>query len=221
MTAADPTDLQQRETLSNLRDAFDSLCHDHASSLSADAVGLAEEAIERAKREAAAEAEGRLQRLAAGIRKIRSAAEPVAVLNALVDSAPAHRAKAVLLVLDGDRLVGFRAAGTGDVPDGGRTKEISVEIASAPALAHAIDSRDTVITEGGAHSLSKRLAAALAFREGKVRVHPVVLRDTVLGLLLVEGAVEPAAVIESLVSMAEAWIEALGSRQEGAEAADA
>lgn len=162
-----------------------------------------------------AETKGYLEGLARAIRKIRATSDAVEALSELVDVAPRFCARSALLLRSGGRLIGFRAAGNGTCPDADGMRKLSLGLVGAPAIAHAVESRDTVVTKGSQQNLSRRLSQGLGYGdEDDVSVHPVVLRDTVLGVLLVNGpAVAPAA-IEALVQASEAWIEALGSRPE-------
>ena len=92
-------------------------------------------------------------------------------------------------------------------------RKLSLGLVGAPAIAHAVESRDTVITKGSQQNLSRRLCQGLGYGdEDDVSVHPVVLRNTVLGVLLVNEPIVVPAAIEALVQASEAWIEALGSR---------
>lgn len=176
---------------------------------------LEQEAAETKKRLEGllADAKGHLEGLSQAIRKIRGTSEAVEVLTELVDVTPQFCARTALLLRSGGRLIGFRAAGNGTCPDEEGMRKLSLGLVGAPAIAHAVESRDTVVTKGSQQNLSRRLCQGLGYGdEDDVNVHPVVLRNTVLGVLLVNEPIVVPAAIEALVQASEAWIEALGSR---------
>lgn len=168
-----------------------------------------------------AETKGHLEGLARAIRKIRATSDAVEALSELVDVAPQFCTRSALLLRSGGRLIGFRAAGNGTCPDADGMRKLSLGLVGAPAIAHAVESRDTVVTKGSQQNLSRRLSQGLGYGdEDAVSVHPVVLRDTVLGVLLANEPVVAPAAIEALVQASEAWIEALGSRPESGDDQD-
>lgn len=213
MTRADPNRFPDENQLRSVGDRIESLCQEHASSLGAEITRIADAELARVTEELAAEGEARLDGLAAAIRKIREAAEPVGVLTELVEAAPLFCNRAALLLHREGRVVGFRAAGPGEHPDVDSMKDLSLECSAAPAIAHAVQSRDTVITQSPPDNLSAEVAQRFGYAdEQEVRVHPVVLRNTVVAVLLVDGGPVRGAAIEAMTLAAEAWIEALGSR---------
>lgn len=168
-----------------------------------------------------ADAKGHLESLSQAIRKIRGTSEAVEVLTELVDVTPQFCARTALLLRSGGRLIGFRAAGNGTCPDEEGMRKLSLGLVGAPAIAHAVESRDTVVTKGSQQNLSRRLCQGLGYGdEDDVSVHPVVLRNTVLGVLLVNEPIVVPAAIEALVQASEAWIEALGSRPDSGDDQD-
>ena len=167
-----------------------------------------------AAREAAGEdLDGVLAAIAASIRKIRAADEPTSVMEELVDAAPQFCRRAAMLLHGAGKLIGFRSAGEGQRPEPSDLEQLNFEVASAPALAHAVESRDTVVTSATRHNLSHPFCDRFAYGEDEqITVYPLILRSTVLAILIVDGAQVRAAAIEALILSAEAWIEALGSR---------
>ncbi len=124
-----------------------------------------------------------------------------------------------MLLHRGGKVVGFRSAGPGEAPEKSELERLSIELASAPAIAHAVESKDPVVTAATQDNLSQKLWKQFAVEEdGEVRVYPLVLRNTVLAVLLVGGPTVRSPAIEALVLIAEAWIEVLGSRQEQGQA---
>ncbi len=213
MTSTDSNHSPNKNLSGSVGDRIDSLCQDHASSLSAEITRVAEAELAHAKEELAAESGVQLDGLASAIRRIREAEEPVGVLTELVEAAPLFCNRAALWLHRDGRVVGFRAAGSGGHPDVDGMKALSLECSAAPAIAHAVQSRDTVITQGAGHNLSPELSQCFEYGdEQEVRVHPLVLRNTVLAVLLVDGDSVHVAAIEAMTLVAEAWIEALGSR---------
>ena len=189
------------------------MCHEHASSLGAEITRIADAELARVTDELVADGEARLDGLASAIRRIREAEEPVAVLTELVEATPLFCNRAALLLHRDGHVVGLRAAGSGEHPDVDSMKELSLECSAAPAIAHAVQSRDTVITQSPPDNLSAEVVKRFGYgHEQEVRVHPVVLRDTVVAVLLVDGEPVRGAAIEAMTLAAEAWIEALGSR---------
>ena len=182
-------------------------------SLGAEITQIAEAELTRVTEQLTADGEARLDGLASAIRKIREAEEPVAVLTELVEAAPLFCDRAALLLHRDGRVVGFRAAGPGELPDVDGMKELSLECSEAPAIAHAVQSCDTVITQSPSDNLSAEVTRRFGYAdEQEVRVHPVALRGTVVAVLLVDGESVRGAAIEAMTLAAEAWIEALGSR---------
>ena len=176
---------------------------------------VAQASLDRAKEAAASETDELVDAIAGAIRKIRSAGDASGVLSETVESAPSFCRTAVLLLHRGGNVIGFGSAGEGDRPEQSELARLSFNLASAPAIAHAVESRDTVVTKATQDNISQKLWKQFAFDpDEELQVYPLVLRSTVLAVLLVSGPSVRTTVIETLVLTAEAWIEALGSRQE-------
>jgi hypothetical protein len=211
--------VQQEDLPQSLQQEIETLCQNYASRLSGDLGRIAASSRTLAAATAATETGQVLDSLVGALRKIRGAQEAAAVLTELVESAPQFCGRAALLLHSGGRMVGFRTAGLGEQTAADEIKRLVVDLESAPALAHVIESRDTVITKGTRHNLSEGLAKRLGYGdEDDLYLHPLLLRDAVLAVLLVVGNAASEVrtpAIETLVLTAEAWIEALGSRPEG------
>ena len=176
---------------------------------------VAQASLDRSNEAAASETAALVDAIAGAIRKIRGADDAAGVLTEVVDAAPQFCRSATLLLHRGGSLVGFRSSGEGDRPDQSELERLSFDLASAPAIAHAVESRDTVVTKATQDNISQKIWKQFALEPGEeLCIYPVVLRSTVLALLLVCGPAVRTTVIETLVLTAEAWIEALGSRQE-------
>ncbi len=205
----------------SFRDEIKSICESHSVRL-AEELGRVVDGMERAAEErftaASDAAESELNELLDGIadsiRRIHAAKDPTSALTELVDTASRSCRRATMLLYSGGKAIGFRSSGNSQHPDSSELAGLSIEVASAPAIAHAVESRDTVVTQATHHNLSHALCQRLAYADDdQVSVYPLILRDTVLGILLVDGEQVRPAAIEALVLTAEAWIEALGSRQ--------
>ncbi len=189
------------------------ICQEHLARLGEEAGRVAEDRLAALASKTAADTAALLDQIAASTRRIRAAGDAAAVLVELADSVGQLCDRAVVLLNDGDRLTGFRASGGESPADLG---QVSFDLASAPALAHAVETKDAVVVTGGQHNVSHQLASRLGYSGNtELRAIPLVLRDTVLGLVLVEGAAVRESAIESLILTAEAWIEALNSRPKG------
>lgn len=189
------------------------ICQEHLSRLGEEAGQMAEDRLASLASKAAADSAALLDQIAAATRRIRSASDAAAVLVELGNSAAQLCDRAVVLLNDGDRLTGFHASGGEALDPPTDLSQISFDLASAPALAHAVETKDAMVTTGGQHNVSHQLASKLGYSDdSELRAIPLVLRDTVLGLVLVEGGAVRESAIESLILTAEAWIEALNSR---------
>lgn len=189
------------------------ICQDHLTRLGEEAGQVAEDRLASLASKTAAETVALLDQIVSSTRRIRAASDPAAVLVELANSAGQLCDRAVVLLNDGDRLTGFRTSGGGVPAEPADLSEVSFDLASAPALAQAVETKDTMVTTGGQHNVSHQLASKLGYSDDtELRALPVVLRDTVLGLVLVDGGAARGAAVESLILTAEAWIEALNSR---------
>lgn len=196
-----------------LRGEIESLCSDFALRLSAEVGRAAASTLARTEKAAVAETARTLEQVAAAMRKIRAADRAASVLTALVDVLPAFCRRVVLLLRTGGRMIAFRSAGSDERPGLSEGEQLSFELASAPAIARAVESRSTVTATGAQGDISTRLATELAYvEEDVVRVVPMSLRKTVIGVLIVDGPPIQDPAIETLVLAVEAWIEALGTR---------
>jgi hypothetical protein len=202
---------------------IDKLCDGFADGLRADLEQFVTSNRERSTRAAAEARTSGLESLAEAIRRIRAEDSVTAIATTLVDTSVLYCGRAILLINKGDKMLGFRSSGNGLQPEADAFQRLTFSTASAAAVAQAIDSRDMVTTTGVSSNVSSELVGAFKYAEtDRVYVYPLRLRDKVLAVVLVDetGAtpVEPAAV-EVLISTAEAWIEAIGSRRKTVAAA--
>ena len=167
--------------------------------------------IEREARASAAES------LLEALRRIRLEQSVTGIAVALVEAARVFARRTALFIHKGDRLLGFRLMGTDDEERRKAIQALEIPLVDAPGPAHAVETRDTVVCGGGTGELGAPLAEILGTdAEHRVHLFPIILRDRVLAVLLADGdnekSVEQPA-IEVLVSLAEAWLEAVGTRK--------
>ena len=164
--------------------------------------------------------------LAAAAKRLRGERSVTGIATALVEVVSGFAGRCALLIHRDGRLVGSRLS----VPLGGSIGgsmeesqqngfgELDVPLADAAALAQVVASREPVVADGSAASFSASVAELLGLGpQDRVFLFPLVLRDKVPAVLIADAgpdgvAVERAA-IELLVSMAAAWIEAVGTRK--------
>ena len=170
--------------------------------------------IERAARARASES------LLEALRQIRLEQSVTGIAVALVEAAGRFARRTALFIQKEDRLLGFRLTGADDKKQRKALEQLEIPLADASGLAHAVETRDTVVCRGGPGQLGTPLATILGTAgEDRVHLFPIVLRDRVLAVLLAvrdeQNPVEQSA-IEVLVSISEAWIEAVGTRKKTA-----
>ncbi|HYM10236.1 MAG TPA: hypothetical protein VEU62_05875 [Bryobacterales bacterium] len=178
-----------------------------------------------AAREAAATEAGRLAKAGAAealnlaVRRIRRASSITEIGAALLDTASGYCGRAALLLRRGDFLAGWRACGF--AVDGAAFADawagFQVPIASAPALAQAIETREAVVSLGLSGHLSPALVEVFASpADEKAYLFPLSLRQNVIAILYADrvGATEgvQAAALELLCAVAEAAIEVVSTR---------
>lgn len=161
--------------------------------------------------------------LAESVRAIRAEDSVTGIASALVDGAAKFCGRSLLFIHRGDQLLGFRAAGRVSDEQQDGFQKLSASTSEAAAVARAIETLEAAEAPGDAESLSAGLVELLGLTADQpVRLFPVALRDKVLAVLACDaGAAEPdaepipvnAAALETLVALAEAWIEAVGTRR--------
>ena len=205
----------EHRILTGLDSAFqkrlDELHGEFAEQLQRDCAVMVDRAVREAETHAA-------EMLSAAARRLRSEDSVSGVAAALVETTAHYAGRAALLIHKGGRLLGFKAEGLTDAQNSAFHR-LEIPLADAAAIAHAVDTKDPVVTTGSASELSAPLAQFLVLDvqpESRVHLFPIVLRDSVLAVLYadeVESDQEPeTAAIELLSSLAEAWIEAVGAR---------
>jgi hypothetical protein len=154
--------------------------------LSAEVESLFAEARERARREFA-------DQLNQAVRRIRQAEDVEALGATLLDAAGAFSTGSALFHVEGQQAKGRRIRG---VPEDTAEafKSLEVPLASAPALAGAVETRDPVIAVTTPGEVSEDLVKLAGHSgEGRVFLFPLVVRDSVPALVYAWGAVHGSA----------------------------
>ncbi|HMD71246.1 MAG TPA: GAF domain-containing protein [Bryobacteraceae bacterium] len=162
------------------------------------------EACEHARGECADE-------LNQAVRRIRQAADADEIGATLLDAAARFATGVVWFRISGETATGERIRG---VPEEAAEAFHAMEIplASAAALAGAVESRDPVIAVTTPPEISEDLAKLLGHpADGRVSIFPIVVRDRVPALLYAWGSVQGPAV-ELLTQVAAAAWSALRNR---------
>jgi hypothetical protein len=128
-------------------------------------------------------------------------------IHSMLDAAATFSGKVAFFMAGqkGLRLEGMRG---GDRPESAVSAE--VPIASAPAFANAIESKDTVVTIGTPRELSQTITSMLGdASERRVYLFPIVLRQNAVAVLYAEpdGDYVDVSALELLVSLASSSIE--------------
>jgi hypothetical protein len=159
--------------------------------------------------------------LLASVLRLRRAADLSELGTALLETASAHCGRAGLLVIDGETLAGWRATGFSGDRFADAWAALRLPWSQAPAIVEAMQSREPVVTSAAPGHLSPALAELLgASPDQKAWLFPICRRDAAVALLYADApspdqVVEPAA-LQLLVAVAEASIEALSARSDGA-----
>lgn len=228
-----PEDLEQaieRMLEENLRQRAE----ETARELGAQIRSACSEAVSRASESAKAEAGSSArsdfaQSLAESARSIRAEDSVTGIASALVDGASKFCGRSLLFIHRGEQLLGFRAAGRVGPEHQEGFEKLSIGVDRASAIGQAISTLSATVSGGGESELSPEVTQLLGLTaEDQVHLFPVALRDKVLAVLACDGGAagdeaEPtpviAAAIETLVALAEAWIEAVGTRRKQSSAA--
>jgi hypothetical protein len=169
---------------------------DHLSQLSLEAETLFTEARDRARGESA-------DQLNQAVRRIRQSADLNELGATLLDAAGAFAGGVAWFRITGEAARGERIRG---VPEeaSGAFHALEIPLASAAALAGAVESRDPVIAATTPREVSDDLAKLLGQApEDRASIFPVVVRDRVPALLYAWGSVQGPA-IELLTQVAAA-----------------
>ena len=193
--------------------------------LRGECASLLASAAENARGQARETESTRLEALAECARRIRAESTVTEIVPALAEAAARFCSRAAVFVHREGQISGFVVAGP--LPEEQRKAfpRMTLALADAPAFARAVESRAAVSAMAAPEEISHALAESMGVGGADgVRIWPLVLRDRVLALLYCDGkAPEPGetpivdAAVESLVLLAEAWIEAVGNRRRPAD----
>ena len=207
--------------------AFDHTAGEFRENLAQQLLGECRELMEAGRKEAETLAVSRsrletAEALGAAAKRLRGERSVTGIATTLVEVASAFAGRCSLLIHRNGRLVGSRLSGSlgGSMEESQQSGfgELDVPLSDAAALAQVVASREPVVADGSAASFSDSVAELLGLGpQDRVFLFPLVLRDKVPAVLIADAgpgavAVERAA-IELLVSMAAAWIEAVGTRK--------
>jgi len=176
------------------------LLENRISELSVEVEGLFVEARDRGRREFA-------DQLNQAVRRIRQSEDMEALGATLLDAAGSFATGSALFQVDGHVAKGRRICG---VPEetAEAFKALEIPLASAAALAGAVETLDPVVamtTPGEVSAELLELAGPAA--EGRIFIFPLVIRDRVAALVYAWGAVQGSA-MELLTQVAAAvWSE--------------
>jgi hypothetical protein len=164
-----------------------------------DTESLFTDARDRARRDVA-------DQLNQAVRRIRQSADLEDLGATLVDATAAFCPAAALFGVTGDMATGERIRGVSEAA-AREFGSLELSLASAPALAGAVHSRDPVVTATTSGEVSAALVTLLdQSPAGRASVYPLVARDRVTALLYVWGTLQGPA-IELLAQVASMmWV---------------
>ena len=176
------------------------LLQDRFSQLSGDVETIVAEERERGRCEFA-------DRLNQAVRRIRQAAALDELGATLADAAGEFAAGAGLFRIEGERAMGERVRGMSE-ENAERFRSLEIPLASAAALAGAVESRDRVTAAATETEVSVPLAALAGHQpEDRVSIFPLVAREKVPAVLYAWGDAQGSA-IELLAQVAASvWSE--------------
>jgi hypothetical protein len=122
------------------------------------------------------------------MRRLRQCRSTEEVATWVLDSAASFGGPAALFEVMGARLRGVQSRGFPTV-DAGPFEELEASLDEAPAFAHSIQERETVVAIGTGAELSMRIVNALPPAPGeKVYLFPMVIQEKVVAILYVTPA---------------------------------
>ncbi len=139
------------------------------------------------------------------VRRIRQASTPQELLATLLDAACGFAGGAAVFRIDGDVARGERIRG---VPEDVAKifGDFEIPLASAAALAGAVESRDPVIAATTGAEVSEMASLAAHGAQDRASIFPLVVGDRVPALLYAWGDVQGAALELFAQVAAAAWI---------------
>jgi hypothetical protein len=189
------------------------LIGDRLSQLSAEIEKLFVEASSKGRQEIA-------DQLNQMVRRLRLCTDLEALQSTLVDAAGAFASGAAVFVIEEEKARGRGIRGV-DAETTDAFLSVKVPLASAPALAGAVESRDPVTSVTSPAQISKLLMGYLRHQaDGRVSIYPVVAGTSVPALVYAWGAVEGPQVelVTQVAAMVWIGIEAAEAQRKAAEA---
>jgi hypothetical protein len=170
------------------------LLEDRLTELSSDMERLFADARDRARREIA-------DQLNQAVRRIRLADDREELAATVVDAATAFSGGAALFLIRNRAAHGDRIRGVSE-QEADAFRKLEVPLASAAALALAVETRDPVIAAATSSEVSPEMAKLAGHDgDGRAAIYPLVAGDSVPALLYTWGTVQGAA-LELLAQVA-------------------
>lgn len=201
-----------------IKEKIEELTAEAAERIKAECAPIVDSAVEEARQAGSRDGgAATASELAESVRRIRREDSINGIASALVECAARFCGRSALFIHKGDKLLGFRTAGV-DRSTQAAFEKLAVPIAKAASIARAVESLAPVTAAGRAEDLSSPVVEAFGLSEDdSVRLYPVALRDKVLAVLYADASADGAEIVspalEVLVSLTEAWIEAVGARK--------
>jgi DNA gyrase/topoisomerase IV subunit B len=172
------------------------LFEDRFQQLSTDAENLFAEARERVRRDYA-------DQINQAVRRMRLAPDAEELNATLVDTAACFASSAAVFTVEGDIAAGERIRGVNEEA-AEKFASLRLPLASAPALAGAVESREPAVAAAIPGEVSQEMVDLAGHgAEGRVSVFPVISREKTVALLYAWGNPQGPA-LETLAQVASA-----------------
>jgi hypothetical protein len=152
------------------------------------------------------------------MRRLRQCLSTEEVATWLLDSTASFGGPAALFEVMGTQVRGVRSRGFSG-PGTASFEELEATLEEAPAFAHSVHERETVVAIGTAAEVSARILNALAHPPGeKVYLYPMVIEEKVVAILYTTsggGQVVDGSGLELLTDAAARAAQILSSRESG------
>ena len=150
------------------------------------------------------------------MRRLRQCSSTEEVATWLLDSTASFGGSAALFEVMGTQVRGVRSRGFA-TSAAGSFEQLEATLEEAPALAHSVHERETVVAIGMAAEVSTQILAALAHPPGeKVHLYPMVIQEKVVAILYVtsgEHLTVDSAALELLTDAAARAAQILSSEE--------
>jgi hypothetical protein len=174
------------------------LLEDRLTQLSDEVDALFDEGRERARREVA-------EQLNQAARRLRQAGDTDELAATLADAAGCFADGCAVFRLEGEQAQGIRIRGV-DAGAGDRFQSLRIPLATAAALAGAVETSDPVVAAASASQLSPEMMELAGHAaDSRVSIFPVVARGRAAALLYLWGTVQTAGAELLSQVAAAAW----------------